>query len=58
MLLPTGTSLARDGDDQPVLLLGETWPLKFFAERNPGIEMSELPWSATGEVPVADATSR
>ena len=57
VLLPTGTSLARDGDDQPVLLLGDTWPLKFFAERNPGIEMSDLPWVEAGELPLT-ATPR
>jgi len=44
--LPTGTALARDVEDQPVLLLGETWPLKFFGERNPDIELSDLPFGA------------
>lgn len=42
--MPTGTALATDGDDRPVLLLSDAWPLKFFAERNPDIEMAELPF--------------
>jgi peptide chain release factor 3 len=41
--LPTGTALARDSNDRPVLLLTDAWQIKFFAERNPGIELTELP---------------
>lgn len=44
--LPTGTALARDGDERPVVLLADTWPLKFFGERNPDVELSELPFDA------------
>ncbi len=40
---PSDTSLARDAAGNPVLLLAATWPLRFFADRNPHIELSETP---------------
>jgi len=42
--LPTGVSLALDAENRPVALFPETWPIKFFSERNPGWEMSEVPF--------------
>jgi peptide chain release factor 3 len=45
--LPGDTTLARDAANNPVLLLTATWPLRFFTERNPEIELSELPPSET-----------
>ena len=41
IVLPIGTALARDVEDKPVLLLADTWPLKFFGERNPGVIAAE-----------------
>jgi peptide chain release factor 3 len=40
--LPGDTTLARDSFENPVLLLTATWPLRFFMERNPDIELDEL----------------
>jgi peptide chain release factor 3 len=37
------TTLARDGDDNITLLLPSTWALRFFSERNPDLEISEIP---------------
>ncbi len=42
--MPTGTAIAHDGDDRPVILFAETWSLKFFTDRNEGVELSELPF--------------
>jgi peptide chain release factor 3 len=36
-------TLARDGDDNIVLLLSSTWPLRYFGERNPHLEIAESP---------------
>ncbi len=44
--LPTGTALALDGDQQPVMLFPETWSMKFFTDRNAGVELSELPFKS------------
>ena len=43
-LLPTGARLAYDVADQPVLLFTEQWACDFFAERNPKIQLSALPF--------------
>jgi peptide chain release factor 3 len=36
-------TLARDREDRIVLLLPSTWPLRYFSERNPGLEILESP---------------
>jgi peptide chain release factor 3 len=41
--LPSGTALATDSQDRPVLLLGDAWPIAFFKQRNPGWELLENP---------------
>ena len=43
-LLPTGARLAYDVANQPVILFVEQWACDFFAERNPKISMSALPF--------------
>jgi peptide chain release factor 3 len=43
-LLPTGARLAYDPADQPVILFSEQWACDFFAERNPKIRLSPLPF--------------
>ena len=45
--LPTGTALAVDERERPVALFPDSWPLRFFPERNPDLELSELPFDAT-----------
>ncbi len=41
-----GTSdatVARDSNDRPVVLLPSEWPLRFFSERNPDLEILDAP---------------
>jgi peptide chain release factor 3 len=42
--LPTGSSIALDSEDQPVALFPDVWPIKLFTDRNPGWEVSDLPF--------------
>jgi peptide chain release factor 3 len=42
--LPTGARLAYDVASQPVILFPEEWSCNFFAQRNPGIRLSTLPF--------------
>lgn len=44
--LPTGAALARDAENQPVALFSDSWSLRFFTERNPGVEHSEVAFGA------------
>src|SRR5436190_20084230 len=44
VLLPTGAKLAYDVANQPVILFTEQWACDFFAERNPKIRLSKLPF--------------
>ena len=44
--LPSGTALAVDEQNRPVALFPDSWPLRFFPERNPDLEISELPFDA------------
>lgn len=41
--LPTGATLARDGDDRPVVLFPNDWSVGYFAEINPGVALERLP---------------
>jgi peptide chain release factor 3 len=49
-LLPTGSKLAYDVANQPVLLFPEQWACDFFADRNPKIQLSKLPFEDAAEV--------
>ncbi|MDZ4788280.1 MAG: peptide chain release factor 3 [Blastochloris sp.] len=42
--LPSGVATALDGQERPVALFPEVWPIKFFTERNPNLEISEFPF--------------
>ncbi|MBV9865181.1 MAG: peptide chain release factor 3 [Abitibacteriaceae bacterium] len=42
--LPTSAALATDGGGQPVVLFQDEWSLRYFTERNPNFEISELPF--------------
>ena len=42
--LPHGAKLALDGHGQKALLFESEWSLKFFRERNPGVEVGDLPF--------------
>jgi len=43
-LLPPGAKLAYDVANQPVLVFTEQWACDFFAERNPKIHLSGMPF--------------
>lgn len=44
--LPTGARLAADAAGQPVVLFQDQWSCDFFAQRNPKIRLSALPFGA------------
>jgi peptide chain release factor 3 len=41
--LPSGTTLANDEQDRPVLLLEDAWAERFFTNRNPDLEILSDP---------------
>jgi len=43
LVVATGVSFGMDKFDQPVVFFPNDWTLRYFKEKNPGIEMSELP---------------
>jgi len=45
-MLPTGARVADDGKGNLVILFTEDWTCQFFAERNPKIPLSTLPFDA------------
>jgi peptide chain release factor 3 len=44
-ILPTGAKLAEDGKKQWVVLFSSEWSCNFFAEKNPDIPLSPLPFT-------------
>jgi len=44
LILPSGAALARDADGAQVILLSNAWSLKYFEEKNSGIETAPLPF--------------
>jgi peptide chain release factor 3 len=44
-MLPTGSKLALDDQQQAVLLFAEEWACNFFTDRHPKIELSRQPWN-------------
>ena len=44
-VLPMDTTLARDTNENPVVLFQTSWSLKAFSERNPGFEVSDVPFA-------------
>lgn len=45
-ILPTGSKLAEDGKQQTVILFTEDWSCNFFAQKNPLIKLSVLPFDS------------
>ncbi len=45
--LPTGARLGFDVSSNPIILFPEEWSCNFFAQRNPGIRLSALPFQET-----------
>ncbi len=42
--MPMEAALAVDRDDKPVVLFADEWGLRHFTQRNPGVELSPLPF--------------
>lgn len=47
ILLPAGAAWAYDSEERLVLLLTSEWSLNYFTEKNPKIELSDLPFEKT-----------
>ena len=43
-ILPTGARLGKDAFDQNVILFNDPWSANYFSEKNPSIQLSELPF--------------
>ncbi len=41
--LPTGSRLAYDNDQNPVVLFSNDWSANYFTQTNKGVELSLLP---------------
>ena len=41
--LPTGSRLAYDNDQNPVVLFSNDWSANYFTQTNKGVELSTLP---------------
>jgi len=46
-VLPTGSVLAENSEGYPVILFTGDWALNFFLEKNPGVTLSELPFTSS-----------
>jgi len=46
MTVPTGCARARDVSGQEVILIGSAWALDYFREKNPDLELSDMPFAA------------
>jgi peptide chain release factor 3 len=44
IILPAGAAWALDSDERTVLLLTSEWSLNYFVEKNPKIELSDIPF--------------
>jgi len=44
LTLPFTASLARDSADQKVVLFQDEWSLRYFSDKNPDVELSEIPF--------------
>jgi hypothetical protein len=42
--IPQGARLATDDRGRSVVLFSDQWLLKFFGDRNPGVEVSPIPF--------------
>ncbi len=48
---PTGSAHATDPDGGRILLVEEAWQLNYFAERNPHVELSNVPFEPQRTTP-------
>ena len=47
-LMPSGSRLAYDAKDHPVILFGDTWACDYFIQKNAEIKISRLPFDIPG----------
>jgi len=43
--LPTASTFAEDSGKSLVILFPGEWALNYFTEKNPDVQLSELPWT-------------
>jgi peptide chain release factor 3 len=53
---PEGARLAFDDRGRGIVLFSDSWPVRFFADRNPTIEMSPIPFDRPAAVAAAEGT--
>lgn len=46
MLLPAGSALAFDSEERLVLLLSSEWSMNYFYDKNPKVELSDVPFKS------------
>jgi len=44
--IPANATLGCDRDELPVVLFADEWAVRHFTQRNPGVELAEVPWRA------------
>jgi len=47
ILLPAGAAYALDSEERTVILFTSEWSLNYFKEKNPDIELSDIPFQST-----------
>jgi peptide chain release factor 3 len=58
LMLPSGVSLATDGQGRRVLLCTDDWKLRYFQDRNRDVRLSDAPFAdPSGCLPAAEASS-
>jgi peptide chain release factor 3 len=43
-VLPSGSNIAYDTKEQPVILFSSDWKLKYFEKQHPAIKLSDVPY--------------
>lgn len=54
--LPSGTRIAVDTEQRPVLLFPNEWGMKYFQKQNPGVAISDVPFTSAGANALAAPT--
>jgi peptide chain release factor 3 len=54
--VPQAARLAFDDRGRTIVLFEDRWPLRFFGERNPSVELSPIPFDRPAAVAARDAT--
>jgi peptide chain release factor 3 len=54
--LPSGSKIAIDAEQRPVLLFPNEWGMKYFQKQNPGVAIADVPFSSAGTGAVEAST--